>query len=51
MKIFTTLYKRHNCYVRVTGGDIIALAPPLIINKQEIDKIISSIKEVVTTID
>lgn len=51
MRVFTTLYKRHNCYVRVTGGDIIAMAPPLIINRQEIDKIISSIREVMTTID
>jgi beta-alanine--pyruvate transaminase len=36
-------------YMRVTG-DIIALAPPLIIQKSEIDQLFGSVREVLKTV-
>jgi beta-alanine--pyruvate transaminase len=34
-----------------TTGDIIALSPPLIIEKEEIDRIFTTIREVLATIE
>jgi len=49
--VFTKMFHEQNCYVRLTGGDILTMAPPLIITKIEIDKIIDSFKKVLSKID
>ena len=49
--VFKKMWHEQNCYVRLTGGEILTLAPPLIINKQEIDKIIDSFNKVLKEID
>jgi len=50
-EVFTKMFHEQNCYVRLTGGDILALAPPLIIKEAEIDKIIDSFKKVLENIN
>jgi beta-alanine--pyruvate transaminase len=50
-EIFRKMFHEQHCYVRLTGGDILTLAPPLIINKGEIDKIIDSFNKVLKEID
>jgi beta-alanine--pyruvate transaminase len=49
--VFRKMWHEQNCYVRLTGGEILTLAPPLIINKVEIDKIIDSFNKVLKEID
>ena len=49
--VFTKMWHEQNCYVRLTGGEILTLAPPLIINKEEIDKIVDSFSKVLKEID
>ena len=44
--VFRKMFHEQNCYVRLTGGDVLTLAPPLIIDKKEIDKIVDSFKKV-----
>lgn len=50
-EVFIKMFHEQHCYVRLTGGDILTLAPPLIINKEEIDLIIDSFKKVLENID
>lgn len=49
--VFRKMWHEQNCYVRLTGGEVLTLAPPLIINKVEIDKIIDSFNKVLKEID
>lgn len=51
VETFEKMFNEENCYVRLTGGNILTMAPPLIINKEEIDKIVSSFKKVLKNID
>ena len=50
-EVFRKMFHEQNCYVRLTGGDVLTLAPPLIINKEEIDYIINSFKKVLEDTD
>ena len=49
--VFRKMWHEQNCYVRLSGGEVLTLAPPLIINKVEIDKIIDSFNKVLKEID
>ena len=49
--VFKKMWHEQNCYVRLTVGEVLTLAPPLIINKEEIDKIIDSFNKVLKEID
>jgi len=51
VETFEKMFHEENCYVRLTGGNILTMAPPLIINKEEIDKIVSSLETVLNSID
>jgi len=51
IETFQKMFYKQNCYVRITGGNILTMSPPLIINKFEIDKIISSFRLVLKNID
>jgi beta-alanine--pyruvate transaminase len=50
-EIFRRMFHEQNCYVRLTGGDVLTLAPPLIINKEQIDKIVDSFKKILKDAD
>jgi beta-alanine--pyruvate transaminase len=50
-EVFRKMFHEQNCYVRLTGGDVLTLAPPLIINKEEIDYIINGFKKVLEDTD
>lgn len=51
VETFEKMFNEENCYVRLTGGNILTMAPPLIINKEEIDKIVFSFEKVLKNID
>ena len=49
-EVFTRCFNDENVLIRTTG-DIIALSPPLIVEKEQIDEIVGSIKSVLERVD